>query len=142
MIANYYKLPLQLNRISKKKEHPKCNLADSVAAMIHLISVTYFGECKHDETFGCEIWEHDFENIVNSQSYRDQLKESIKQTIQEHEPRLSNVWVDVQIEQIENKLFQRRIKSRIQLRVEGTMTLTNEPFSHTDQFFIGPLSYY
>jgi hypothetical protein len=48
----------------------------------------------------------------------------------------------VQIEQIENKIFQRRIKSRIKLRVEGTLTLTNEPFSHTDQFFIGPLSYY
>jgi phage baseplate assembly protein W len=142
MIANYYKLPLQLNRISRKEEHPKCNLADSVAAMVHLISVTYFGECKHDESFGCEIWEHDFENIVNTQTYRDQLKDSIKQTIQEQEPRLSNIWVDVQIEQIENKLFQRRIKSRIQLKVEGTLTLTNEPFLHIDQFFIGPLSYY
>lgn len=142
MIVNYYKLPLQLKRISQKREHPKFNLADSVAAMIHLIAITYFGECKHDETFGCEIWEHDFENIINSQSYRDELKVSIKNTIQQHEPRLTNIKVEVQIEQVENKIFKRRIKSRIQLQVKGTLVLTNEPFYHVDQFFIGPLSYY
>jgi len=142
MITNYYKLPLQLARISQKKEHPKCTLSESVTAMIHLISVTYFGECKHDETFGCEIWEHDFENIVNSQVYRDKLMNSIQQTIEKQEPRLTNISVDIQIEQIDYNLFQRRIKSRITLKVLGTLVLTNESFSHTDQFFIGPLSYY
>ncbi len=142
MIVNYYKLPLQLKRISQKREHPKINLSESVAAMVHLIAITYYGECKHDETFGCEIWEHDFENIVNTQSYRDELKASIRKTIQQHEPRLTNVNVEVRIEQIENKILKRRIKSRIQLQVEGTLVLTNEPFSYTDQFFIGPLSYY
>ncbi len=142
MITNYYKLPLQLARISQKKEHPKCTLSESVAIMVHLISVTYFGECKHDETFGCEIWENDFENIVNSQVYRDKLMNSIQQTIEKQEPRLTNISVDVQIEQIDYNLFQRRIKSRITLKVLGTLVLTNESFSHTDQFFIGPLSYY
>ena len=141
-MTNYYQLPLQLTRISRKKEHAKCTLSESVAAMIHLISVTYFGECKHDETFGCEIWEHDFENIVNSQVYRDRLMNSIQQTIEKQEPRLTNIRVDVQIEQIDYKLFQRRIKSRIALKVTGTLVLTNESFLHTDQFFIGPLSYY
>ncbi len=139
---NYYQLPLQLTRISQKKEHPKCTLSESVAAMIHLISVTYFGECKHDETFGCEIWEHDFENIVNSQVYRDKLMNSIQQTIEKQESRLNNIRVDVQIEQIDYKLFQRRIKSRITLKVRGTLVLTNESFLHIDQFYIGPLSYY
>jgi hypothetical protein len=138
----YYNLPLQLARISQKKEHPKCTLHESVAAMVHLISVTYFGECKHDDTFGCEIWEHDFENIVNSQIYRERLMNSIQQTITKQEQRLTNISIDVQIEQIDYRLFQRRIKSRIILKVFGTLVITNESFSHTDQFFIGPLSYY
>ncbi|MCF6333254.1 MAG: GPW/gp25 family protein [Draconibacterium sp.] len=138
----YYTLPLQLARISQKKEHPKCTLYESVAAMVHLISVTYFGECKHDGTFGCEIWEHDFENIANSQIYREHLMNSIQKTIIKQEQRLTNINVDIQIEQIDYRLFQRRIKSRIILKVFGTMVTTNESFSYTDQFFIGPLSYY
>ena len=142
MISDYYSLPLQLNLISQKKEHPKCSLAESVAEMLRLISITYFGECKHDESFGCEIWEHDFENIANTQIYREQLVHSIKHTIEKQEPRITNVRVDVQIEQIDYKLFQRRIKSRITLKVLGTLVLTNESFTYKDQFFIGPLSYY
>ena len=142
MISDYYSLPLQLNLISQKKEHPKCSLAESVAEMLHLISITYFGECKYDESFGCEIWEHDFENIANTQTYREQLIHSMKHTIKKQEPRITNVRVDVQIEQIDYKLFQRRIKSRITLKVLGTLVLTNESFTYNDQFFIGPLSYY
>jgi len=142
MNNTYYNLPLQFERISRKKEHPKCTLHESVAAMVHLISVTYFGECKHDVAFGCEIWEHDFENIVNSQVYRERLINSIQKTIAKQEKRLTNIRVDVQLEQIDYRLFQRRIKSRIILKVLGTLVITNESFSHTDQFFIGPLSYY
>lgn len=70
MISQYYKIPLNLNRVVSRKEIDKCSLAESVANMIHLIGVTYFGECKFDESFGCEIWEHDFENISNTQQYR------------------------------------------------------------------------
>ncbi len=142
MITEYYKLPLQLSQMRKKKEPKKCTLYESVAAMIHLISVTYFGECKHDESFGCEIWEHDFENIINSQLYKDHLRDSIKQTIETHELRLTNIRVKIQIELVDFKARTRRAKSRINLEVYGTLALTNEPFSFTDKFYIGPLSYY
>ena len=142
MITDYYKLPLRLADISKKKGHPKCSLHESVSGMVHLIAITCFGECKHDETFGCEIWEHDFENISNAQKHREKLINSIQQTFEEQEPRLSNIVVDIQIDQIDYTMFQRRIKSRIMLKVQGTLTSTNEPFLHSDQFFIGPLSYY
>ncbi len=142
MITDYYKMPFQPDQLRKKKEHPKCTLSDSVAAMIHLITITGFGECKYDETIGCEIWEHDFENVVNSQLYREQLRDSIQQSIEKHEPRLNNIKVNIQIEQIDYRLKKRRVKSRIKLKVDATLVMTNEPFSHTDQFFIGPLSYY
>ncbi|MEN8115739.1 MAG: GPW/gp25 family protein [Bacteroidota bacterium] len=142
MITDYYKLPLKLGQISQKKEHAKCSLHESVAGMVHLIAITYFGECKHDETFGCEIWEHDFENISNSQKHRERLANSIQKTIVKQEQRLTNISVDIQIEQIDYMMFQRRIQSRIELKVKGTLVSTNEPFLHEDQFFIGPLSYY
>lgn len=142
MINEYYKLPLRLGDVSRKKEHNKCALAESVSGMVHLIAITYFGECKHDESFGCEIWEHDFENISNSQAYREKLIKSIQATIEKQEKRLGNISVDIQIEQVDYSAFQRRIKSRIKLKVTGQLTATNEPFLHNDEFFIGPLSYY
>lgn len=142
MIHDYYKLPLRLSAMSQKQEHPKCSLNDSVAGMIHLIAITYFGECKHDESFGCEIWEHDFENISNSQKHREKLKNAIQQTIEKQELRLLNISIDIQIEQIDYMMLQRRIKSKITLKVQARLASTNEPFLHIDEFFIGPLSYY
>ncbi len=140
-MPEYYSLPLNLAEIIEKKEHPRCTLNESVAAMIHLITTSQFGESKHDNSFGCEIWEHDFENIVNTQLYKDQLMKSIKLTIETHEPRLSDVRIDIQIEQIESRVGNRRIKSRISLRIKGSLTMTNEPFAYSEQFFVGPLSY-
>ena len=140
-MSDFYTIPLKLGDLVEKNEHPRCTLGESVAMMCQLITTSQFGEFKHDDSFGCEIWEHDFENIVNTQLYKDQLKKSIRETIEIHEPRLSDVMVDIQIEQIESKVASRRIKSRIRLHVEGTLTMTNESFSFNEQFFVGPLSY-
>jgi len=142
MTIEYYKLPFQPHRIMNKQEHPRCSLADSVAGLIHLIAVTGFGECKYDNTFGCEIWEHDFENISNSQIYREKLRSSIQKTIEKHEPRLTDIKVGIQIDQVDYKVERHRVKSRIKLKVDASLVMTNEPFSYSDQFFIGPLSYY
>lgn len=138
----YYSIPLSLGNVTRKKEIPKCSLPESVAQMIHLIVTTGFGECKNNPSFGCEIWEKDFENIVNSQLYRENLRKSIQSTIEKQEPRLTGIRVDIQIEQVDYKMFNRKTKSRIRIKISGMLTRTNEPFSFSDQFFIGPLSYY
>ena len=49
---------------------------------------------------------------------------------------------DIQIEQIDYTLLQRRVKSRIRLCVKGNLASTNEAFTYNDEFFIGPLSYF
>lgn len=141
MINEYYKLPFQPLRMMNKQEHPKCSLSESVAGLINLIVKTSFGECKFDRSFGCEIWEHDFENIFNSQIYREQLRSSIQETITKYEPRITNVKVAIQIDQVDYKLDLHKVKSRIKLNVYAVLLMTNEPFSFFDQFFIGPLSY-
>jgi len=138
----YYKIPLHLGKVTQKREIPKCSLPDSVAQMIHLIVTTGYGECKSNPTFGSEIWEKDFENIANSQAYRENLRKSIQSTLEKQEPRLTGIRVDIQMEQVDYMLFTRRAKSRIKIKVTGLLTKTNEPFSYSDQFFIGPLSYY
>jgi phage baseplate assembly protein W len=142
MLHEYYKIPLKLGNVCRKMENPKCSLSDSVVQMIHLIVTTTFGECRHNPAFGCEIWERDFENMINTQLYRDTLRRSIQSTIEKNESRISDPRVDVQVEQVDYVMFNRRARSRIRIKVNGTLTKTNEPISFSDQFFIGPLSYY
>lgn len=138
----YYSLPLNLGDIISKKEQPRISLKESIEAWIHLLLVTHFGEFKNDESFGCQIWEHDFENITNSQKFKEDLQKAILQSIKTHEPRLTDIRLDLQIEQVEVLLQNRRIKIRIGIRIAGVIKKTNESFVHVESFFIGPLSYF
>jgi phage baseplate assembly protein W len=140
--AEYFKLPLKLGEISQKGDHAKCTLKESIAQMIHLIIISHYGECKYDESLGFELWEHDFVTITNTQALKDQLKKSLLRTIQDHEPRLSGLRVDVQLDQVEYRIPKIRTKIMIKVLVNGNIIKTNEQFSFTEQFFIGPLSYY
>lgn len=142
MIEGYYKLPLRLRSIMDQDEVSRNSLTESVFAMIHLICTSHFGECKHEEDFGCGIWDHDFENITNSIHYKDAIKDSILNGIKKFEKRITNVMVDIDVEQIVTMYEGRRMKNRVNIIVRGNLLKTNEPIQHIDQFFIGPLSYY
>jgi phage baseplate assembly protein W len=140
--AEYYYFPLKPDDLIQKKEHPRISLKESVSKMIHLITITHFGEYKADESLGCEIWESDFENVTNSQLFKEQVKTSLMQTIVAHEPRISRIKIDIQVQQVELMVKNRRTKSKVTLKVDGVLKKTNEPFSYSEYFFIGPLSYY
>lgn len=142
MADEYLQIPLQLGMARKQKKLKRSSLSESVASMIHLITVTHFGENKADETFGNELWEHDFETVTNVQAFKEGLAEALKIAITRHEKRLDNVKVKIDFDQVLTKVNNRRIKQRIQLNVAGKLRKTNEAFSHTEIFFIGPLSYY
>jgi phage baseplate assembly protein W len=139
---DYYKIPLKLDDVIRKQDLPRQSLKGSVAGMIHLIATSSFGECKHDENFGCDIWNHDFENITNAQVFKESIRESMKEAISRFEKRIEFVNVDIDIEQVVSSIKKRRIKNRILLTVTGKLAMTNEDFVYREQFFIGPLSYY
>jgi phage baseplate assembly protein W len=142
MLEGYYKRPLPLKTIMEQDDSERISLMESVFAMIHLICTSNFGECKHEEDFGCEIWEYDFENITSSLRFKEAIGESVMRGIQKFEPRITNVSVDVDVEQVMTRVEGRRIKNRVEILVRGNLLKTNEPMEHRDQFFIGPLSYY
>ena len=142
MAKDFLQIPLQTGLITRQKQLKRCSLNDSVADMIRLITTTHFGENKQDDSFGNELWEHDFETVVNIQIFKETMSESLKKAIVQHEKRLNNVKVSIGFEQVMTTVYNRRIRQRIQITVEGTLRKTNEPFSHSEVFFIGPLSYY
>lgn len=143
MVKDNYKLPLKPSYLFKKQEHPKCGLKESIAHFIHLLNTSYFGECRFDESFGCSIWELDFDNLKSGTKLRTLIKASLENSLKKHEARLTRISVDVKIkqEEIEGAKSVNRIKKRIDLLIKGKIKKTNEDFSYIEYFYIGPLSY-
>ena len=142
MANDFLQIPLRTDLLTNQQDLKRCSLTDSVANMFRLISITHFGENKQDDSFGNELWEYDFEIVDNMQAFKEKLSQSLQNTVIQHEKRLSNIKVNVVIEQVLTTIYKKRIRQRIQIVLEGTIRKTNEPFKHQEVFFMGPLSYY
>ena len=143
-MADYLNIPLSLKEVINQKDLPRVDLKRSIHNIIHLITMTSYNEVKHDPSFGTDISNYDFENIYNPYYLKNELEKSILNSVRNNEKRLINVNINLQIDQMEftSKIRNRRIKTQIKLVIEGVIDKTNEPFRHTEAFFIGPLSYY
>ncbi|MBW1296743.1 GPW/gp25 family protein [Aquimarina litoralis] len=143
MSSSFYKLPLDTFGIVKNKDIDSCDLKQSIVGFIHLITTSYFGECTFDETFGCSIWNVDFDNLTSTNKLRNTISESLVESITSQEKRLKRVTVDVAINQEEfsNRGSLNRIKKRVDIKVNGVISRTNEGFSCIERFYIAPLSF-
>ncbi|WP_223708300.1 GPW/gp25 family protein [Niabella beijingensis] len=142
MLHQYYKLPLELEKIVSKKELKKCSLKESIAHHLHLMLTTAFGELLSDEQFGNKLWEEDFDNV----SYRNRQKEkillSLGKTISRFERRIEKVKIEMNVHQEENPSGgDPRMKRRLEFAITAVIAATNEPITYRDGFFISPLAY-
>ena len=144
-MASYLKLPFQPQLLMQQHEHPTVTLVESVAQKLHLLTTTYLGECKFDESFGCPIWDADFENITTVNVWRDKTAKAVEEVFKQHEPRLVNTKVTIQLTQEElNSGDQRNIstmKRKIELRAAATLLATNENFDFATVFFLSPIAF-
>ena len=83
----YYKLPLQLDKVIRKRSAATCLLKDSIAQHLHLIISTYQGESGFSQAFGCSLWDEEF-NIQGRRHWKDQVCDSIRTAILSFEKRL------------------------------------------------------
>jgi len=144
MISSYYSLPLQTKKIVKNKDVEQCNIQQSIINFIHLITTSYMGECTFDESFGCSIWNVDFDNLTSTNRLRDIISDSLVESITSQEKRLSRVGVEVVIKQEEfrgGKANNTRVKKRVDIKIRGIISQTNESFSYVEKFYIAPLSF-
>jgi phage baseplate assembly protein W len=143
VFSSYLNIPISFKGIKRKDSLDHIDVKKSIHNIIHLITTTEYEEVRHDPKFGCDIWQYDFENIYNPHSFKEELKKSIRDSIRNNEKRITNVRVDLQIEQVEitTRVQNKRIKTRIRLVVKGMIDETNEALEHQEMFFIGPLSY-
>jgi predicted component of type VI protein secretion system len=140
MENNFYTLPLALSDIIKKQRHKLCSLNESIAQNIYLLITTHFKEFRYDHTYGCSVWENDFE-ILPNMMWKDDIKASIEKILGKHEKRLTNVKVKVDIEEFEFQNKENiRIKKKLGIKIEGTTMKTNEKFEFLEYIFISPFS--
>ncbi len=132
-MSSFYNIPLSMADIIGKNELPRCPEKESIDQSILLMLTTYFGEFRYDETYGCSLWEHDFENIVSATVWKENIGASIRETIKAHEPRLINVIVATEIKN--------ETKRRVDIRVTANLAQTNKPYSFFKSLYVSPFSF-
>ncbi len=143
MSNRYLKLPLRLDLAMEGHELPSCTLVQSITKSLELIIVTRFGEHRADPGFGCEIWDLDFELIVSARLWEEKLRQSLLNSITNHEHRLTGIEVNIQINDVEKLSYFRKfteVKKRVDIVVTGIVQKTGEPFSFGTNMYLSPLS--
>jgi len=143
MAQSFYTLPLKPVAFTTNNEHEKCSIKDSIAGFLHLLATTYFGECTFDETFGNALWDVDFDNLTSNDRLRGIITESIQDSINQYEKRLSGVDVEIKLTQETTapEKNQQIARKRIDIYISGKIKQTNETFSYVESFYIAPISF-
>jgi phage baseplate assembly protein W len=139
----HYKIPLPLGNAIEGGELPVCDLVQSITKTLELIIMTRFGEHRSDPTFGCEVWDLDFELIVSASLWEEKLRQSLLRSVAAHEHRLSAIEIVVAISDMGkfNVLKQStEVKKRVNIHVNGVIRKTGEPFTFSTSMFLSPLS--
>lgn len=139
MTEIYYQLPLDLEGVLERRQLPRCSLQESIAQHLYLMLTTYFGESRFEPSFGCEVWEQDFEALTTLQ-WKDNVQRSIEESIRRYEPRLERPNVQVGLSDFELKGVNQRIRKRLEVSISAVLQRTNEPFSFKASMFVAPLS--
>ena len=131
MLKNYA-MPLKCGELTKK--NPKLQpvtLEDSVRRHLYLILVSRFGCNRFDPTYGCELWEHDFENLKALDGKKHFIENSIKTLLVKHEPRLVETVVNLNIteDSLKDPLkTAQKITRRVEVKIRGRLGETNKSF--------------
>ncbi|GAA4395328.1 GPW/gp25 family protein [Nibrella viscosa] len=136
-----YALPLRFDEILRRKPHPTCSLPQSIAQNLFLIITTHLSESRFDETFGCRLWEEDFNHQLSSR-WREDIRQSIETSVTQHEKRLGQLRIQVDIGDQELQITKnnRRIKRRLLIRIDGVIRRTNERFTFQRSLYLAPIS--
>lgn len=138
----YYKLPIDFKNLMSKGDLSKITLEHSIRQHIFMLMTTSFGECKFDESYGCGIWELDFDLLKNDNELKILIHKGLKDCITRYEKRFVVEDIEVSIsEQNIGVNHQKRIKKKIIIKIKGAVLETNRVLDFQDYFFVSPLSY-
>jgi phage baseplate assembly protein W len=120
-----------------------CSELESIDQYIEMILTTCPGEHKFNKSFGCGIWDMDFELVVSRQQWEDDFTAHILKAIQNFERRLKGVTVAIHVmEAAKEDLAMKTtaIKKKVHVFVNGILVSSNEPCGFNYILYLGPLS--
>ena len=137
----YYRLPIRLGTLMAGRELPTCGVGVSIAQVLYLLLHTQYGELRSDRSFGCKIWDIEFDHTINNSHWIDHLSESMVAAILKHEPRLKKPEITVQLLPVEHRLeaLPEDYRRRVTVTVNAILRETEEPFRFSTQLYIGQL---
>jgi phage baseplate assembly protein W len=144
MVKHYYELPIEFESLMQRnKDLPTCDFKKSIAQNIYLIITSKFREHRYDDSYGCEIWNMDFELISNENMWLDRIHKSIVNSLKVHERRLNNVSVEIEIaldEKLATLKNTQTVKRCLSIKITGNLTETGELFPFNTNIYLSPLS--
>ena len=145
MIGQYYELPLRFRQLMTRNAHvPVCDYQKSIAQHLFLMINSHFGEHRFDESFGCEVWDMDFEVVTSESLWLEKVRQSVQTSVERHEKRLEDVTVGLTIsldEYLSPLSGAKGVKRRLFIQLKGRMIETGEDFAFSTNVFLSPLSH-
>ena len=136
-----YNKPLKFAQLFSNKELATTSQGKSISQQIELLIFTRFGEHRHDHNFGCEIWDLDFELVVNEKIWEEKFRVSLLKSITSYEPRIYGVEVEIRMTEVE-RVFSRvvEVKKQVDIFVRAKIAVTGESYSFNTVLYLSPLS--
>lgn len=145
MKSRFYKLPIKFDSVFHESAASMevCSEIESIDQNIELLIKTCPGEHKFDKSFGCRIWEMDFERIVSRKKWEESFVSYISESISNFEKRLKEVAVNIDIMEVareDHVMKTTAIKKRVEVNIRAVLVSSDEPCSFKYKLFLGPLS--
>ena len=106
-----------------------------------LLIVSHYGEVTGKESYGSEIWELEFSQLVKISDWENKVQESLAQAISRYEQRLDDVDVSVVLSEINvDDKKNVHVRRKAQITVKGKIRTTDQPFYFSTLVYISPLS--
>jgi phage baseplate assembly protein W len=138
-----YNKPFRLIRLFENRDLQGADAGKSISQHIELIIFTRFGEHRHNNNFGCEIWDLDFELIVSETTWEEKFRQSLLKSITDYENRLYQVEVEIKMTEVEKSFTIRNvteIKKKVDISIRGRINITGEKYYFNTALFLSPLS--
>jgi phage baseplate assembly protein W len=117
MMENYLSIPLKLSFNSNGEALERLTVEESVRQFIDLLINTHQGECGFNPDFGYEIWNSEFEPILNIPQWQPRFMEQIKILLEKYEKRITSI----QVREPEIKSLNKKRKSDRDYRITITL---------------------
>ena len=145
MDAQCYKIPIRFHSFFEENGKPMltCNEVESIDQHIELLLTTCPGEHKFNKSFGCRIWDMDFERVVSRQKWEDDFTTYILEAVRTFEQRLADVTVAIQIMEVtqeDTQIKSTAIKKKVIVHIKGRLVSSNDYCSFRYKLYLGPLS--